>query len=77
MATLLQVSVAVAMPVAFVLVSAGHSRTMLVGQVILGGVVSTTVIVCTQLAALPHRSEAVQVREMIFAPPHVLLTASL
>ena len=43
----------------------------------MGGVVSNTVIVCTQRALLPQASLAVQVREMILAPPQVLLTLSL
>src|SRR5437879_2677168 len=41
----LQLSVAVAMPVAAGLVSPGHSTVVLVGQVIMGRVVSTTVMV--------------------------------
>ena len=77
MLTKLQVSVAVATPVALVLVLAGHSRTRFGGQVIRGGVVSLTVMVCTQVARLPHASIAVQVREMMYEPPHVLLTESL
>ena len=40
-----QLSVAVAVPVAAGLVSAGHSRTTSGGQVMSGGVSSTTVIV--------------------------------
>src|SRR5258708_39306258 len=47
-------SCAVATPVVLVLVSAGHSNTMLVGQIIVGGVVSRTVIVYTQLAEFPQ-----------------------
>src|SRR5438552_18370743 len=69
MATEPQPSWAVAMPVALVVMLAGHSRVRLAGQVIEGGVVSRTVIVCTQLALLAHWSVAVQVREMILAPP--------
>ena len=45
MITLPQPSVAVATPVAFVVVTAGHSRTRLVGAWITGGVVSCTVMV--------------------------------
>src|SRR5438067_1385908 len=77
MLTELQVSVAVATPVLFVLVLAGHSKTIFVGQVMRGVVVSRTVIVCVQLVVLPQRSVAVQVRKMIFAPPQVLLIVSL
>jgi hypothetical protein len=44
-ATWLQVSVAVATPVAFVEVFAGHSSTRLAGQVIEGLVMSRTLIV--------------------------------
>ena len=73
----LQASTAVATPVLFVLVSAGHSRTTLVGQVMVGGVMSRTVIVWTQEAVLPQASTAAQVREMTFVPPHELLTESL
>src|SRR5207247_380419 len=51
--TALQLSWAVAAPVLFVLVSAGHSSTTLAGQVIVGLVVSRTVIVWTQLTLLP------------------------
>src|SRR5438067_5662213 len=42
-----------------------HSRVMLVGQVITGGTVSLKLIVCTQLAALPQPSIAVQVRRIV------------
>ena len=75
--TALQPSEAVATPVALVVVGAGHSMVRLAGAVMLGGVVSRTVIVCTQLRRLPHASVAVQVREMTLAPPQVLLTESL
>src|SRR6266852_1883010 len=75
--TELQVSVAVAIPVLFVLMLAGHSKVTFVGQVIRGLVVSWTVMVWTQEELLPHASLAVQVREMIFEPPQVLLTESL
>src|SRR5437867_1810251 len=42
-------SCAVATPVTFVVVLAGQSRVILVGQIRLGRVVSRTVMVCTQL----------------------------
>ena len=57
-----QASVAVATPVLFVEVSAGHSRTRSAGTVRAGGVVSLTVICCTQVLLLPQASVAVQVR---------------
>ena len=62
MLTELQVSVAVATPVLFVVVLAGHSRITFGGQVIAGAVVSRTLIVWTQLLALLQASIAVQVR---------------
>ena len=65
------------MPVLFVLVSAGHSSVRLGGQVMVGGVVSRTVIVCTQLVLFPQWSLAVQVREMTFVPPQPVTTLSL
>ena len=74
--TWLQASCAVATPVAFVVVTAGHSSTTSEGHVRVGFVVSRIVIVWTQLALLPQASVAVQVREMILEPPQVLLTAS-
>src|SRR6266581_38573 len=77
MVTALQVSWAVATPVALVLVSAGHSRTTSGGQVMTGGVMSRTVMVCTQLALLPHSSMAVQVRAMTLVAPQLLVTESL
>src|SRR5205809_653551 len=72
-----QPSLAVATPVRLVLVSAGHSKTRLVGAVMLGGVESCTVIVWIALALLPQVSVASQVREMTLVPPQLLLTTSL
>src|SRR6266699_6261359 len=72
-----QPSWAVATPVALVLVLAGHSSTRLGGQLIVGGVVSCTVMVWTQLLLLPHWSVAVQVRVITLVPPQLLLTESL
>ena len=69
-ATALQVSVAVATPVLFVEIFAGHSSVRLAGQVTTGGVVSRTVIVWVQLDALPQASKAVHRRLMVYAPPH-------
>src|ERR1041384_2439993 len=65
MFTKLQLSCAVATPVALVPVSAGHSRVRFGGQVIAGLVVSRTVIVWTQLVVLPQASVAVQVRAIV------------
>src|SRR6266581_3015628 len=65
------------MPVTLVLVLAGHSSTELGGQVIVGGVVSRTVMVWTQLAVLPQASVAVQVRAMSLVAPQLLVTESL
>src|SRR5215469_4579842 len=65
------------MPVALVLVLAGHSRTRSGGQVRVGLVVSRTVIVWTQLELLPQASVAVQVRAMTLVAPQLLLTESL
>src|SRR5437667_2232868 len=76
MVTWLQVSCAVATPVALVVVIAGHSRTRSGGQVILGPLMSRTVIICTQLALLPQPSVAVQVRAMTLVPLQLLVTAS-
>src|SRR6266516_735808 len=72
-----QPSVAVATPVTLVVGRAGHCSTMLEGQVMVGGVVSRTVIVCTQLALLPHRSVAVQVREITRVLAQLVTTWSL
>src|SRR5437667_9022149 len=73
-----QPSCAEATPVALVPVAvAGHSRTTLGGQVTVGGVVSRTVIVCTQLVLLPQASVAVQVRNITLVPAQLLLTASV
>jgi hypothetical protein len=63
-----QLSVAVALPVLDVLVEAPHCNWTLAGQVITGGVVSTKVIVCTQVELLPQASVAFHVREMPALP---------
>jgi len=65
------------MPVTLVLVLAGHSSTRLGGQLIVGGVVSRTAIVWTQLFLLPHWSVAVQVRVMTFVLPQLVAVTSL
>jgi hypothetical protein len=72
-----QRSVAVATPFGAVLVSAGQSKVRLTGQVMVGAVMSRTVIICVQLTLLPHSSVAVQVRAMIWLTPQPLVTASL
>src|SRR5437899_2487043 len=71
-----QPSVAVATPVTFVVVMAGHSSTRFEGQIIEGGVVSRTVMVCTQLLVLPHWSVAIQVRAMTFVLAQFVVTTS-
>src|SRR2546430_15181316 len=76
MAAALHASVAVAMPLALVLVSAGHSKVRSGGQVTTGLVISRTVMVCTQLALLPQASVAVQVRAMTLVAPQLFVTAS-
>jgi hypothetical protein len=71
LATPLQASVAVAVPVAAGNVEAPQATVTSTGQVITGGVVSTTVIVCTHEAVLPQESVAVQVRVMTELPAQV------
>jgi hypothetical protein len=61
-----QLSVAVALPVALGSVEALQSTVVSAGQVILGAVVSTTLMVCTQLAVRPQASVADQVRVITF-----------
>src|ERR1051326_6535749 len=73
----LQASEAVATPVRLVLVSAGHSRRMLVGISRAGAAVSCTTMVCSALALLPQASVAVQVRRMVLVLPQALLVTSL
>src|SRR5436309_13216476 len=70
-------SLPVATPVTFVVVTAGHSSTTLVGAVMLGGVMSRTVIVCRALALLPQASVAVQVRAITFVLAQLVVTTSL
>ena len=68
-------SVAVADPVLAGNVLAVHCIVTLIGQVITGGVLSSTTIVCIQLLEFPQSSVATQVREMVLscghAPPEV------
>src|SRR5512145_2654038 len=60
-----QLSVAVAKPVAFGLVSPPHDTNALAGQMITGAVVSLTVMTCVQEAVLPQASVAVHVRVIV------------
>ena len=65
----LQVSAAVAVPVAAGLVSARHSSWTLPGAEIVGSVVSSTTMSCSQLALWPAASVPVKVRITVFVPP--------
>ena len=76
MVTALQPSCTVATPVTLVRVSAGHSSTKLVGQVMIGLVVSRTVMVWVQFVLLPQPSVAVQVRAITFVPLQFVMTES-
>jgi len=67
--TTLQISVAVATPVLLVVMFAGHSSIRFAGQVMTGGMVSRTVMVCVQLDALPQGSVAVQRRLIVRVLP--------
>src|SRR5210317_671607 len=57
--------------------SAAHSIVTSAGAVIVGGLVSTTVMVCTADAEFPHSSEAVQVLAIVFVFPQASVTTSL
>ena len=63
-----QTSVAVAEPVADGADDEPHSTVRLAGQVMVGGVVSLTLINCTQLSALPVQSVALKVRVIRLSP---------
>src|SRR5690606_40953694 len=65
-----QLSVAVASPSTLGSISSSHSTVTLAGQIITGGVVSSTVIVCTQSIALPQLSTAVHVRSIVYVSGH-------
>src|SRR6266481_5612688 len=69
----LHVSVAVAMPVMFVIGATVHSRVMSAGQTMTGGTVSLKLIVCTQPLLLPHESIADQVRKIIPLPVQLVV----
>ena len=62
-----QLSVPVASPVLLGLLETSHWIVTSPGQVTTGAVVSTTLIVCSQLDALPQSSVAVQVRVTVFS----------
>src|ERR1041385_3435864 len=64
----LQVSVALATPVLLVVGATVHSRVILFGHTITGGVVSLKLMVWMQVALLPQPSVAVQVRRMVAVP---------
>ena len=64
-ATPLQLSIAVALPLADADVSAALLMEASAGQVMEGPCVSVMVIVCTQVEELPQLSVAVHVRVMI------------
>jgi hypothetical protein len=68
---LLQLSVAVAVPVFAAAVEASHSTVTFAGHVMTGTAVSTMVMAWAQLPALPQASVAVQVRVMTDAPAQV------
>src|SRR5689334_715373 len=68
LATPLQSSLALAVPVLPGAVEAEQSTCTLGGQLISGAWVSLTVIVCTQLEELPQLSVAVQVRAITWLP---------
>src|SRR5215467_13786362 len=74
---LLQPSVTVGTPVTLVVVVPGHSIVRFGGATMTGGVVSRTVINCVPVVVLPQESVALQIREINFAPPQLLLTTSL
>ena len=62
-----QLSIPLAIPVFAGDVSASHSIVKLAGQVITGGVESSTIIVWIQFVELLLRSEAVQVRVIVYS----------
>jgi hypothetical protein len=57
--------------------SGSHCTVTFGGHVIVGGVVSTTVMVCVQVAMLPHASVAFQVRVIVCAFPQPEAAESL
>src|SRR5215510_12355493 len=73
----LQPSETIGTPVTLVVAGVGHSSVTFGGATIVGAVVSRTVINCVPVAVLPQESVALQIREINFAPPQLLLTESL
>jgi hypothetical protein len=72
--TLLHTSVAVTVQKTGTALVPQVFTTILLGQMIVGGVVSTTVTICLQLAALLQQSTAVQVRTTISGQAGLLVT---
>ena len=70
--TLLQESVAVIVQVTMVFEAQVYT-TMLLGQIIVGGLVSTTITVCEQVLLLPHRSVASHVCVAVSVQPVMLV----
>ena len=54
-----QLSVAVTCVISGAGTSVMHSTVMAAGQVITGGVISSTVIICSQVLVFPHESSAI------------------
>jgi len=75
--TLPQVSDPVATPVFAEDVSSVHSIVVSAGALIVGGVVSTTLIVCVPVVMLPHLSVAVKVLRitLVFPQPGTLVSS--
>ena len=67
----MQLSVAVALPLPVILVSAEHSIVLLPGQVITGTVRSRTIIVWLHVAVFPQASVAFHLRVMVYVLGHV------
>src|SRR5439155_25109181 len=77
MAALPQVSLPVAVPVAVGSVEAVHSTVLLAGQLMVGAVVSTTVMVWSQVLLLPQSSVAFQCRVMVLVLPQPVTSVSV
>jgi hypothetical protein len=61
-----QLSVAVAIPVLSVSVRAWQSMVLFAGQVIVGATLSLIVMICEQVAVLPHTSDALYVLVTVY-----------
>jgi hypothetical protein len=69
-----QLSVAVALPVLAGIVLAVHAIVTFAGQLVnTGGVLSSTVITCTQVLVFPQSSVASHVRVIVYSCGHVPL----